>query len=270
MNIKEFIKGIIVGIAKIIPGLSGAVLMISFNLYDKAIKALTNFFDNPKKNFIFLLNLSLGIIIGIVIFSNILNYFITNYYVYTMSLFIGLIIGGMPIIIKSCHKTKKSLLIALVTFLIITIISIVGINNNYIIKNNFIDIIMFFTAGLLEAVGTILPGISSTALLMLIGMYNIFLSYLGNILNINTILENLRFMLPFTLGFIIGIIILSLLVNFLFKYHKKITFTIILGISSSSILTMIIKTISSINNLLILPLCILLILFGYIITNRLS
>ena len=89
MNI---LKGIIIGIAKIVPGLSGTVLMISFNLYDKAISAITRFFDNPKSNFKFLLTLFMGVMIGIVFFSKIVSYFINNYYIYTISLFIGLIL----------------------------------------------------------------------------------------------------------------------------------------------------------------------------------
>lgn len=87
MKIEEFLKGILIGIAKIIPGLSGSILMISFNLYDRAINAITNFFSNIKDNFLFLANLTLGIVIGISLFSNILSYFITNYYTYTTSLF---------------------------------------------------------------------------------------------------------------------------------------------------------------------------------------
>ena len=113
MNIQIFLKGILIGIAKIIPGLSGSVLMISFNLYDKAIDAITNFFSDVKRNFTFLLNISLGILIGIVMFSNILNYFIKNYYVYTTSLFIGLILGGIPLILGSASRSRKgNLLVA--------------------------------------------------------------------------------------------------------------------------------------------------------------
>ena len=71
MKINLLMKGIIIGIAKIIPGFSGAILMISFNLYDKAIEAMTNFFANPRKNFSFLFQLSLGVGLGIVFFSKI-------------------------------------------------------------------------------------------------------------------------------------------------------------------------------------------------------
>ena len=118
MNIQELIKGIIVGIAKIIPGLSGAVILISFNLYDRAIQAITHFFENPKKNFFFLLNLSLGIIIGIVLFSKIIIYFLTKYYLYTTTLFLGLIIGGIPTIIKEIPKRKNNNFLVLISFIV--------------------------------------------------------------------------------------------------------------------------------------------------------
>lgn len=268
MNIKEFLKGIIIGIAKIIPGLSGAVLMISFNLYDKAIEAITTFFNNPKKNFIFLLNLSLGIIIGIVAFSNILRYFVTNYYVYTTSLFIGLILGGIPVLLNSINKEKKDYLIIIISFIIMSLISLSNIDNTYILKHNALDIIMFFIAGLLEAIGTILPGISSTALLMLIGIYNIFLSSISNLFNPIFISKTITFLIPFSLGLFIGIVILSLLVNYLFKYHKSFSFSLILGISLSSIFLLILKVLNSITSPLLIPLSIILLLLGYIITNK--
>ena len=90
MNIIIILKGIIIGIGKIIPGVSGSVMAISFNVYDKAIYSITNFFDNPKNNAKFIINLGLGIVIGIVLFSKIINYLITNYYFYTSIFFIGL------------------------------------------------------------------------------------------------------------------------------------------------------------------------------------
>lgn len=269
MNIKNFFKGIIIGIAKIIPGLSGAVLMISFNLYDKAIESITNFFNNPKENFKFLLNLSLGIIIGIICFSNILNYLITNYYSYTTSLFVGLILGGIPILINNTNKDKKDYTLIIISFTIMTIISSLSSTNNYVVKNNYKDLIIYFIAGLLEATGTVLPGISSTALLMLLGVYKIFLTTIGNIYSIENIIKNLTFLIPFSLGLTIGIILLTILVNYLFKNHKETTYSLIIGIALSSVCSIVISIIKSINNITILPICLLIFLIGYNITKRL-
>ena len=188
MNILLLIKGIIIGIAKIIPGLSGALIMLSLNLYDKAIDAITNFFTNFKKNLIFLTNLGLGVIIGIVLFSKIINYYIINYYLYTTSLFIGLIIGGIPSIIKKTPKSITNISIIITSFILIILLTVSNLDNTYTVKNNNIDLIIFFISGLLEAIGTIIPGISSTALLMLLGVYNIYIKSISNLLDINYIL----------------------------------------------------------------------------------
>lgn len=270
MNIQEFLKGILIGIAKIIPGLSGSVLMISFNLYDKTIEAITNFFKDIKNNFSFLLNITLGIIVGIVMFSNILNYFIKNYYTYTTSLFVGLILGGIPLLLKSTNKSKKGYILTIVSLTIMIIISLTNINANYVIKNNFIDKIVFFVGGLLEAIGTVIPGVSSTALLMLAGIYNLFLEVLSNLFSINNINITLNFLIPFSFGLLLGIIILSLFMNYLFKNYRELTFSFILGVTLSSVFLLIIRVLSNLNEMLELPFCFILILFGAYITKKTS
>ena len=89
MDIKLILKGFLIGIGKIIPGFSGALLAISFNVYDKLINSITNFFSNKNENIIFLLNLSIGIISGIILFSKIILYLLNNYYLYTTIFFTG-------------------------------------------------------------------------------------------------------------------------------------------------------------------------------------
>lgn len=269
MNIKELIKGIIIGVAKIIPGLSGAVLMISFNLYDKAIDAITNFFNNPKKNLTFLINLSLGIIIGIVLFSKIISYFLNTYYLYTTILFVGLIIGGIPVLKQKIPMMPKYYLLIISAFLSMSLITLLSPNNNYVLQNNYLDIIIFFVSGLLEAVGTVLPGISSTALLMLIGVYNNYIEILGNAFNITKLVETLYFVIPFSIGMLIGIIVISLIVNYLFKHYQEITFAVILGISLSTCLSLLIKLIPLIINFKILIISLILLILGYTITSKL-
>lgn len=270
MNINQLIKGIIVGIAKIIPGFSGAVLMISFNLYDKALDAVTNFFEQPKKNFIFLANLGLGIVLGIVLFSNIIHYFITRYYLYTISLFLGLIIGGIPVIAKKVPKEKKYYLVIFISFTFVFSLSFLGTNQDYVLKNTYVDLIIFFIAGFLEAVGTVLPGISSTALLMLMGVYNHYLVILSGALNISYLFDTLRFVIPFSLGMLIGIIGISILVNYLFKAYCNQTFSLILGISLSSIFLLGSNLIPYIISFKQLAIALVMLIVGYLITNKLE
>lgn len=269
MNINELIKGIIIGIAKIIPGLSGAVLMISFNLYDRAIEAITNFFERPKKNFLFLLNLGIGIVLGIVFFSKILYFFITHYYLYTTSLFIGLILGGIPAVVKRIEKKNLNYVIMILSFLIMSMLSLSNTNHSYVLKNNYLDIFIFFLSGILEAIGTVLPGISSTALLMLIGVYDYYIVTLSNALNFEFLKETLTFILPFSLGLFLGIICISLFVNYLFHSYKKETFSLILGVSFSSVFLLLIKLFPFIHGIFSLIFSFILLLFGYLITYKL-
>lgn len=264
MNI---LKGIIIGIAKIIPGLSGTVLMISFNLYDKAIMAITSFFDNPKENFLLLFKLFVGVVIGVVFFSKLVSYFISNYYLYTISLFIGLILGGISIIKREIKGKKSSYIWMLISFLGMLWFSFTNFTSVYVLKNNVIDILVFFIAGLLEAMGTILPGVSSTALLMVVGVYPYYIKILSNLLNVSYILNSLYFLIPFGIGLVVGVILISLLVNYLFKYYKENTFAVIFGLSISTIVTLILGIIPFISNILSLVLVILLIGIGYLVTN---
>ena len=268
MNILEILKGIFIGIAKIIPGLSGAVLMISFNLYDRAIDAITNFFSDVKNNFLFLFNLGVGVVIGIVFFSNILNYFIDNYYAYTTSLFIGLILGGVPVIWKSVGKDRINYLFMALSFILMFVLSIFNINNNYILKNNLIDIFVFFISGVLEAIGAVVPGISSTALLMIMGIYNIYIDILSNLYNIEYLFNNIYFVLFFTLGLFFGVIGVSILIDYLFKNYKSFTFSFIIGVSISSLVLLFINILFFINSIYMFVVCLFFIFIGYIISMK--
>ena len=270
MNINQLIKGIIVGIAKVIPGLSGAVLMISFNLYDRALDAITHFFDNFKKNFLFLFNLGMGVSLGIVLFSKVIYYFITNYYLYTMALFLGLIIGGVPTIFKGVSKKGSSIFIVFVSFFVMFGLTFLGTGEDYVLKNTYVDLLVFFVAGFLEAVGMILPGISSTALLMILGVYDYYLIIIGGIFNINSLMVTLRFVLPFIAGMLFGIVGISLLINYLFKWYREETFSLIFGVSVASIFMIVKNLIPFINNGFQVFLMVVLLSVGYLITNKLE
>jgi len=80
---KNFIKGFFVGIANITPGISGSALLVSLNLYEKCINSISNIFKDFKKNFTFLLPITLGVLIGTFLFSNIIFYFYNNYNIIT-------------------------------------------------------------------------------------------------------------------------------------------------------------------------------------------
>lgn len=97
------LKGFLVGIGKIIPGVSGSLIAFSLGIYEKAIDAINNFFSDLKNNILFLGKIGVGVLIAILVFSKLILYFIDNYYVYTITLFIGLIAGTTPSILKKAE-----------------------------------------------------------------------------------------------------------------------------------------------------------------------
>ena len=254
-TITLFIKGIIIGIGKIIPGVSGAVLAIILKVYDEGLNSIINFFKNPKQNILFLTKIGLGILVGIILFSNIINYTLTNYYVITMLFFIGLIIGGIPSILKEVDK--KDYIYSLIT----------NINNNYLITNTYKDYLVFFLGGITEALGTVIPGLSSTALLLILGIYNTLITKISNI---SKLIIDLKILLPFTIGLILGLILISKLIIYLLNKHKKKTYSIIIGLLISSIITLIIKTFLITPSLIELLIGLLLMIIGIIISNILG
>lgn len=239
-NIILIIKGLIIGFAKVMPGVSGAILALSMGVYDKGIMAITNFFKDPKKNFNFLFYLGLGILISIILGSRVVYFLITNYYTMTMFLFIGLIFGSSSKLFNKRDRTNKGLLITIITFIGLTYLSLINIHNNINATNSFF---IYVISGLLDAFGMIVPGISSTSLLMIIGTYDNILYTISNIVNYS----NMSIMFPYLFGIFIGIVITSILVSYMFKKHYNITFSFIIGIILSNLLLLTINI--PINNI---------------------
>ena len=258
-NIVLIIKGLIIGLAKVMPGVSGAILAISMGVYDKGINAITRFFDNIKENIKFLFFIGIGIIIAIILGSNIVYFLLNNYYVITMLFFMGLIFGSTPKIISKVDKSIKGIMISFITFIIITLLTNLNINNNSVSNS----IIIYLISGLIDAFGMVVPGISSTALLMVIGTYNNIIYSLSSIENI---IINLNILIPYGIGIFIGIIVTSIVINYLFKKYNKLTFSFILGVILSTLLTLLLKIFSYHINIKDLVIGLLLLSLGIIIS----
>ena len=107
-NIVLGIKGFVIGLANIIPGVSGGTLAITLGIYEKLIGVLTHFFKNWKENLKFLIPIGIGAVLSLLVFSNIIGYALEHYPVPTTLLFMGLILGGVPILLRKV-KDKKSI-----------------------------------------------------------------------------------------------------------------------------------------------------------------
>lgn len=227
---KKILQGIVIGAGAIIPGISSGVMCVLFNLYEKLLDSVLNFFKNPKANFKFLFPIIVGVIIGVIAFSNILNYILYIYPIQTKSIFIGLILGTIPMLIRDVNekeKFKKSNIIFLSITLLIGIFG-VFLEKNIAFKNiENVDYIYLIISGIAMSIGVIVPGVSSTIILMIFGVYSIYLKAIS--------IVYFPVLIPIGIGLILGSIFFMKITDFLLsKYYAK-TFYAIIGFTLGSI-----------------------------------
>ena len=264
------IKGFIIGVAKIIPGVSGSMLAIILGIYEQLLSSIAEIKQNFIKNSQFIFKIGIGMIIAMIFMSKIVVNCLTYYYFPTMLLFIGMIVGGIPSIVKKTKFNKKTIFLSLliIMFFYLTI----NIKNENIteVNYNIIDFIKLISIGFVDAFSSIVPGISGTALLMTLGYYNLLLETFSTLFDIDKIALNLFVMIPFSLGFIIGTILISKLLNYLFKNYKNKVYICITIFVSLSSLVLIKKTFIVDYSIKELLAGILLFILGYKITNKLE
>lgn len=266
------IKGLIIGIGKIIPGVSGAMLAITFGLYERMLSSLANLKREFITNAKFLTKIGTGIVLSIILTSKIVVKCLNNYYLPTMLLFAGMIIGGTPSILKKIKFKKKDIIISLISLIILSFIFFNNnaITNSYKIEYTIIDFIKLTGVGFIDAFSSIVPGISGTALLMMIGYYNTILQTFSSILDLNQFKHNLFIMVPFFIGFILGIIIVSKIINFLFKNFRNSTYIIITIFMTLTTIILIKNIFEHTYTIIELIIGIPLLIIGYIISSKLD
>lgn len=254
-NMNTLIKGVIIGLGKIIPGVSGSLLAISLGVYEKCIDIISNIRKELKYNIKFLILLLFGILLGIVFGSKLIHFFLNKFYLYTMCLFIGLIVSTVPSIMKKIDiKNNINYLCLLIPIIIIYFMSVLPHNKIYV-NSNMIIILL----GYIDAITMIIPGVSGTAIFMILGVYDFILSLFGHIFSYQII--------PFSLGMIIGVFTTSKIINYFFKNYNANTYQAILSLVIASIFVLIRQTFNTNYNLLNILLGLILIIIGYYIGN---
>ena len=228
-----FIKAFLVGIGKIIPGVSGAMLAINFNIYERLLDSLTNFFSNYKENIKFLLIFGFAMMLAIVLGSNIIMYLLSNYKFVTMMFFLGLIIGGVYNFSENIKFNYRSIIIAIVVISLFTFVTTFNITINN--KSN----IIFFVGGIIEILASIIPGISATSLLMMLGIYDDVIKMVSMSFNYYYVVNNINIYISYILGMFLSFIISVFLINYLIKKYRNQSYIVIFILSIISIIYLI-------------------------------
>jgi putative membrane protein len=237
---KIFMKGIFMGIADAIPGVSGGTIALLLGIYEELINTISNIKISlfkiltkdglsvfwKKGNLGFLFPLLIGIIASLIVFVNIAQYFLDSFPLLVWSFFTGLIIATSYVIFKKIEnfKLKEFMLVIIAS---ISIILFSKISNNEGLSSTDFSIIYIFVCGLLASSAMILPGISGSLVLVILGVYEYMIESLIN--------YNFYIISTFVIGAIIGLLLLSKILNKLFLRHKDSTFSIMLGLVIGSV-----------------------------------
>ena len=256
MNLKLIIQGFIVGVGKIIPGVSGSMLAIFMGIYEPLMEAVTKFFDDKKKHFSLLFNFGIGLFLAIILFSKVILFLLTNYYDITIYLFLGLIMGTVFQFKKNVSFKRKNKILFLVAFFLLFSIPFLESKDVFVFQNSIFHYFYVILLGGIDAITSIVPGISGTAIFMMLGSYEFVLTILGNPFSFLFIL--------YLVGLVLGVIFTCYLMYYLFQRWRNETNVVIFAFSLSSVLLLFLNVSNSINIFLILIFGIGLVL-GYVL-----
>ena len=252
------------GIGGVLPGVSGGILAISLGVYEKMMLAIGNFFQNWKSNLRYLLPLVIGGGIGILLTSNVLSLLIDRYEVQMLSLFTGLVLGSLPGLFAEVRLGGQRLqwkhLIAALLGLGFVLLFALGessvANNAKVVRLSVPDALI---SGLVLSVGTVIPGISSSFILVYLGLYPAVIAAISSVMDISTLttaglgamLTNLGEMfwplaaLVGSFGLVSFFIIR--LVNHILRRHHATSYAAVIGFVVGSIALILPKIIAGIT-----------------------
>ena len=230
----RIIKGIVIALGFILPGISGGVLAAILGIYERMIVFLAHPFKDFKENVLYFIPVAIGMLLGIGLFSYPIEYLLENYQVFVLWSFAGAIIATIPSLLKESTRESDRDKIDLAWFWTTFIISGIGLYAlNFVVGILAPSFFNFILAGSLLALGVLVPGLSPSNLLLILGLYAPMLTGFKTFDLFGTFL-------PIGIGAGATLIIFSKLMDYaLNNYHSRVYHFIIGIVLSSTILILI-------------------------------
>lgn len=280
--IKTILQGMVVGIANIIPGVSGGTMMVAMGLYDRLIHAITHIKSEFKNSLKLLIPILAGAALAIVLLSRLFEFLLDNYPIPTNFAFCGLIVGSLPFIVEKVKGSKAadpSNWIPFVIFFAIVVGSALFTETNSSanhISLNIIEIIKLFLVGVIAAATMVIPGVSGSMMLMLLGYYDTILATINSTIDaligfdIPTLLTCAGLLIPFGIGVIIGIFLIAKLIEFIFSKWETSAYYAIIGLIVSSPVAILVNTDWQGFSLITLIISIITFIVGWFVASKLG
>ncbi len=244
--VKDILRGIIIGIANAIPGVSGGTMMVSMGIYDNIIYCVTHLFKQFKKSVLTLLPYGIGMAIGIVGLAFAIEAMYEHIPFQTNLLFIGLILGCLPILTNKLKGKKLGFshaIVFLIFFAGVILLKYVGDSTqevSVVLTLDFISLVKLFFIGILASATMVIPGVSGSMMLMILGYYTPIISTITDFISalvagdFATLLRICGILIPFGVGVVIGIFAIAKLIEVLLNRYETLTYSGILGLVVSS------------------------------------
>lgn len=251
--LKLIFQGMAVGIANIIPGVSGGTMMVAMGLYDKLIHSITHLKSEFKQALKLLVPIFLGAGIAIVGLSRLFEYLLENHPIPTNFAFCGLIAGSLPFIVKKVkgHTVTIGKLIPFLLFFgVVILMAIMGEEAGTAadVSLSILNVVKLFAVGVIAAATMVVPGVSGSMILMLLGYYDVILMLINDFVdavlafNPSEIFRLVIILAPFGIGVIVGIFLIAKLIEFIFAKAEVHAYYAIIGLILASPTAILLNT----------------------------
>lgn len=279
--IKQILQGMVVGIANIIPGVSGGTMMVAMGLYDRLIHAITHLKSEFKESLKLLIPIFAGAGIAIVALSRLFEFLLSTYPIPTNFAFCGLIAGSLPFIFKKVkgHKVTVGKIIPfLIFFGVVILMAFLGESdgNSADVSFGFVNVIKLFSVGIIAAATMVVPGVSGSMMLMLLGYYDTILKAINDFIDalvtfdIGGLTTGVGILAPFGIGVIIGIFLIAKLIEFIFSKAEIHAYYGIIGLILASPIAILLKTDWSGISVLMIGIGVVTFALGWFVASKLG
>ncbi|MGP4107513.1 DUF368 domain-containing protein [Virgibacillus sp. L01] len=233
MEWKNIYRGIIMGASDVIPGVSGGTIAVLLGIYDRLIAAINGFISKEwKKQLGFLIPLGIGIVAAVFLLSHLLEWLFEHYPEPTQFLFLGLILGVLPYLFHKADAKNKfkpnHLVLLIIGAIVVGSMIFLNAGESAVIENKTMSTyVLLFFSGFIASSAMVLPGISGSFMLLIIGVYQTIMTGISSL--------QLDVIAVTGVGIVIGIVVMSKVVNFFLNNYYTGTFAIIIGMVIGSI-----------------------------------
>ena len=279
--LKKILQGMVVGIANIIPGVSGGTMMVAMGLYDKLIYSITHLKSEFKESMKLLIPIFAGAGIAIIALSRLFEFLLATYPIPTNFAFCGLIAGSLPFIfqkVKGHSVTVGKMIPFFIFFGVVILMAVLGEDGGSAADVSFglVNVIKLLGVGIIAAATMVVPGVSGSMMLMLLGYYDTIIETINDCIdallqfNMTELLRVVGILAPFGIGVVVGIFAIAKLIEFIFKKAEIHAYYGIIGLILASPIAILMKTDWSGASVLLLAISVVTFAAGWFTASKLG